>query len=140
MVHMDSNRPTRDRAARQRYSFGLDNVADLNDEIPPIQEPIRAELAGSRHCSALGLSVNAYAPVLVLARTRIRAGFDPNRLIEVYRGSTTLLCFRVKLATAASNDPAGTSARLDITKSFPEPHPEKRDGLRAAGRRRLAGV
>jgi len=61
--------------------------------------PIRAELAGSRCCSALGISVNASAPVLALARQLTCSGFDPKQILEVYRGST--LCFRVKLAAAA---------------------------------------
>src|SRR5262249_17672520 len=61
--------------------------------------PIRAELAGSRCCSALGISVNASAPVLALARQLTCSGFDPKQILEVYRGST--LCFRMKLAAAA---------------------------------------
>jgi hypothetical protein len=60
---------------------------------------IRAELAGSRRCSALGLTIQSYAPVCVLARKLIAAGFSPDRLLEVYRGPT--LCFRVPLAKAA---------------------------------------
>jgi hypothetical protein len=61
--------------------------------------PIRAELSGDRRCSAVGIVVNAYAPVLTLARQLIRAGFPPDRILEVYRGAT--LCFRVPLATAS---------------------------------------
>jgi hypothetical protein len=63
------------------------------------QDPIRAELSGDRRCSALGIEVNTYAPVFALARILIRAGVDPARPIEVYRGA--ILCFRVPLATAA---------------------------------------
>src|SRR5262245_58909528 len=61
--------------------------------------PIRAELSGDRRCSALGTVVNAYAPVLTLARQLIRAGLPPDRILEVYRGAT--LCFCVPLAVAA---------------------------------------
>jgi hypothetical protein len=61
--------------------------------------PIRAELSGDRRCSAPGIVVNAYAPVLTLARQFIRAGFPPDRILEVYRGAT--LCFCLPLATAA---------------------------------------
>jgi hypothetical protein len=61
--------------------------------------PIRTELSGGRRCSAVGIVVNAYAPVLTLARQLIRAGFPPDRILEVYRGAT--LCFCVPLATAA---------------------------------------
>jgi hypothetical protein len=60
---------------------------------------IRAELSGSRSCSAAGLSVDAYAPVCALARQLIRTGFGPARVLEVHRGS--VLCFVTTLATAA---------------------------------------
>ena len=66
---------------------------------PASTTPIRTELSGDRRCSALGLTVNAYTPVLTLARQLIRAGFPPDRILEVYRGTT--LCFSVPLATAA---------------------------------------
>jgi hypothetical protein len=56
-------------------------------------------LSGNRRCSTLGIVVNAYAPVLTLARRLIRAGLPPDRILEVYRGAT--LCFRVPLAVAA---------------------------------------
>jgi hypothetical protein len=60
---------------------------------------IRAELSGDRRCSALGITVDAYAPVCAIARQLIRAGFPPDRILEVYRGTT--LCFCTTLATAA---------------------------------------
>lgn len=62
--------------------------------------PIKAELSGSRSCSAAGLSVDAYAPVCALARQMIRNGFGPERGLEVHRGS--VLCFVTTLATAAA--------------------------------------
>ena len=61
--------------------------------------PLCAELSGDRRCSTLGIVVNAYAPVLTLARQLIRAGFPPDRILKVYRGAT--LCFCVPLAVAA---------------------------------------
>jgi len=61
--------------------------------------PIIAELEGSRRCSALGLSVNSYAPVCALGRQLVHAGYEPDCILEVYRGTT--LCFRVRLAVAA---------------------------------------
>jgi hypothetical protein len=60
---------------------------------------IRAELAGPCRCSALGLTVDSYAPGCALARQLIHAGYDPNCTLEVYRGTT--LCLRVPLAVAA---------------------------------------
>jgi hypothetical protein len=62
--------------------------------------PIHAELSGDRRCAALGITVDAYAPVLTLARRLIRAGLPPDRILEVYRSTT--LCFCVPLATAAT--------------------------------------
>ena len=67
--------------------------------LPPPRLPIRAELSGSRHCSALGIAVDAYTPVLTLARRLIYAGLPSDCVLEVYRGAT--LCFRVPLAVAA---------------------------------------
>jgi hypothetical protein len=43
---------------------------------------IRAELRGSRCYSALGIGVNAYAPVCALARALIRAGFPSDQVLE----------------------------------------------------------
>ena len=64
-----------------------------------MSERIRAELTGSRQCSALGITVDTYAPVCALARALIEAGQDGRCFLEVYRGPT--LCLRSKLATFA---------------------------------------
>jgi hypothetical protein len=61
--------------------------------------PIQAKLEGSRRCSAQGLTVVSYAPVCALGRKLVRAGFDPDSVLEVYRKVT--LCFRVRLGSAA---------------------------------------
>jgi hypothetical protein len=61
--------------------------------------PIRAELSSDRRCSAAGTTVNAYAPVLAIARKLIAAGHNPDCVLEAYRGST--LCLRAKLGAAA---------------------------------------
>ena len=73
---------------------------------------IRAELTGSRCCSALGLTVQSYAPVCALARKLIAAGFDAEQLLKVYRGAT--LCSRVPLAKAArlTVEDHGSTGRL----------------------------
>ena len=60
---------------------------------------IRAELVGSRRCSAFGISLQGQAPVCALARKLIAAGFSADLMLEVYRGPT--LCFRVPLGRAA---------------------------------------
>jgi hypothetical protein len=75
------------------------HVAPVAAILSPPRLPIRAELSGSRHCSALGIVVDAYAPVLALARRLIDAGLPPDRVLEVYRSGT--LCFRVRLSVAA---------------------------------------
>ena len=75
---------------------------DQELQFHPIAEhptPFRAELSGGRHCSALGIAVDAYTPVLTLARRLIYAGLPSDCVLEVYRGAT--LCFRVPLAVAA---------------------------------------
>src|SRR5262249_58039138 len=78
-----------------------DDVVEPTGQSLPVEVPIRAVLTGTRQCAAptLDLSVNAYTPVLTLARQLLRTGSHPDRLIEVYRGTT--LCFRVSLATTA---------------------------------------
>jgi hypothetical protein len=75
----------------------LDNNETLDTEQATVV--IRAHLIGSRICGAMGIRVNAYAPVCELARRLLRARFHPDQMVEVYRGET--LCFRVKLITAA---------------------------------------
>ena len=56
-------------------------------------EPIRAELIGSETCSALGITVQAYMPVLTLCRALVAAGHDQTQPLEAYRGDA--LCLRV---------------------------------------------
>src|SRR6516162_9524967 len=75
------------------------SIATIAAILSPPRMPIHAELSGDRRCAALGITVDAYAPVLTLARRLIRAGLPPDRILEVYRGAT--LCFRVPLAVAA---------------------------------------
>jgi hypothetical protein len=55
---------------------------------------IKAELAGSRTCSALGVSVTASAPVLELCYLLVQAGIDPDTPLEAYRGE--MLCLTVR--------------------------------------------
>jgi hypothetical protein len=69
--------------------------------IPSLRSPqtLRAELVGDDQATALGRTVRAYAPMLTLARQLIRDGLSLDQILEVYRGP--VLCFRVRLATAA---------------------------------------
>jgi hypothetical protein len=56
--------------------------------------PVRAELAGSDRCSALGNEVNSTSSVLAICRQLIEAGHDPQTPLEVYRGD--VLCLSVR--------------------------------------------
>jgi hypothetical protein len=70
-----------------------------------IQQAIRADLAGSDSCSALGLTINSSSPVLALCRKLVQAGHDPAWPLEAYRGD--VLCLRVRSI--------GDGARLEIS-------------------------
>jgi hypothetical protein len=54
---------------------------------------IRAELSGYDTCTALGITVQAAAPVLAMCRKLIEAGYDPDLPLHAYRGET--LCLTV---------------------------------------------
>jgi hypothetical protein len=58
-----------------------------------IQTAIRAELIGSRTCTAAGITVVDHAPVLSLCRALINAAQDPNRPLHAYRGNK--ICLRL---------------------------------------------
>ena len=66
--------------------------------------PLRAELTGSHTVTALGISVEAYAPALALCRALVTAGYDRATRLEAYRGPT--LCLRVRSI--------GEGAALDV--------------------------
>jgi len=60
----------------------------------PSQAPIPATLIGSDRCSAEGISVRGYAPVLSLCRALIEAGHDPGRALHAHRGGVLALVVR----------------------------------------------
>jgi hypothetical protein len=62
--------------------------------IKPSLLAIRAELVGSDTCTALGITVRGYAPVLDLCRALIAVGHDPTRPLEAWRGD--VLALRVR--------------------------------------------
>jgi hypothetical protein len=64
--------------------------AQSRNQLPTI---IRAELRGDHTCTALGITICAYAPVLELCRKLIAAGHDPATPLDAYRGET--LCLHV---------------------------------------------
>jgi hypothetical protein len=55
---------------------------------------VAADLIGSDRCTAMGIAVRAYAPVLALCRRLIEAGIDPGRPLHLYRGDTLALVVR----------------------------------------------
>jgi hypothetical protein len=59
-----------------------------------MQQPIRAELEGDSIARAAGIMVSHSAPVLELCRQLVKAGVDPARSLEAYRGSTLSLRVR----------------------------------------------
>jgi hypothetical protein len=74
---------------------------------PNVATAIRAELIGSDRAMALGIEVNANAPVLELCRKLIAGGHDPAAPLHAYRGLT--LCLKVRSI--------GEGARLRINGS-----------------------
>src|SRR5579863_1962068 len=61
---------------------------------PRLQAPLVGRLFGTNKCSAKGFAVRGNAPVLLLCRELIKAGVDPDRAIEIYRGATLALRVR----------------------------------------------
>ena len=100
---------------------------------PSIPQPstphslIHAELTGSARCSALGISIRAYAPVCALARQLIRAGLHPEAVLEVYRGA--ILCFRTRLAVAARLTVADGSDGVPRLRPYDPPNGDVGDGI-----------
>jgi hypothetical protein len=54
---------------------------------PQTQVAIRATLIGSDTCTALGMTIRAASPVLGMCRRLVKAGYDPDRRLDCYRGS-----------------------------------------------------
>jgi hypothetical protein len=82
------------------------NRIDNSVKLRPAARPatVRAELTGSDACTALGITVQGYAPVLSLCCKLIEAGHDPARPLHVFRDDVLVLVVR----------DIGIGARLDI--------------------------
>jgi hypothetical protein len=65
---------------------------------------IVAKLSDSNRCTALGLTAQSSAPVIVLCRALIDTGHDPATPMQVFRGETLALTVRA----------IGEAARLEI--------------------------
>ena len=55
---------------------------------------LRAELVGSSHCTAAGVTASGYMPILAICRALVRDGIDPTTPMECYRAATLALCVR----------------------------------------------
>lgn len=62
--------------------------------------PIHAQLIGSDTCTALGITVRAYTPVIEICRRLVTAGHDPELALEAWRGD--VLCLRIRLIGEAA--------------------------------------
>jgi hypothetical protein len=58
------------------------------------QAPIRADLDGDDVCTAEGITAHGHAPILMLCRLLLGAGFNPDRPLEVFRGDVLALQVR----------------------------------------------
>jgi len=71
------------------------------DTEAPHPPAVSAELIGSDTASAMGLTVRAAAPMLMLCRKLIEAGIDPGRPLHAYRRNVLCLIVRSISAGAA---------------------------------------
>ena len=62
---------------------------------------LRAELSGSSHSTAAGVTASGYMPILAICRALVRDGIDPTTPMECYRGDT--LALRVRSVGEAAN-------------------------------------
>jgi hypothetical protein len=72
----------------------------------PQAAAIRAELIADDSCSALGMRVRGFAPVLALCRLLVEAGHDPATSLEAWRGDVP--CLRIRSLGAAAALRIGT--------------------------------
>ena len=82
------------RGASEIDELGPHVVSEISVPETLAQAPIFAILLGSDRCTADGISVRAYAPVLALCRALIDAGYDPGRALLGHRGGNLALAVR----------------------------------------------
>jgi hypothetical protein len=70
------------------------------------QAAIRADLIADDSCSALGMTVRGFAPVLALCRLLVEAGHHPATPLEAWRGDVP--CIRIRSIGAAAALRIGT--------------------------------
>jgi hypothetical protein len=74
----------------KKTAFGTRPVNSQNNSSV---QALHAELSGSNTCTALGIAARGSTPVLILCRQLLAAGLDPDRAMEVFRGTTP--CLRI---------------------------------------------
>ena len=92
MTHTNANPATGDGGARKEFSSD-----DANTYIRPnkkSQAPIVGRLFGDDRCTARGIEGRGHVPILALCRELLAAGIDPDRALDVYRGSVLALRIR----------------------------------------------
>ena len=89
---------------RRACSPGKHDRQSSKPKSPGLQTTIRAELAGANISVALGITVEANAPVLELCRKLVSAGHDPGSRLESFHDN--VLCLIVRSI--------GEGARLEI--------------------------
>lgn len=95
MLVRNGERPATDCTVNEALkTSGIGNAGTSKPNTNKSQDPIRAELFGSDTCTAGDLTAHGHAPVLVLCRQLIAAGLDPDRAMEVFRGTTLALRVR----------------------------------------------
>jgi hypothetical protein len=88
------------RRSPENRHRGWQAAGNQRNDAVEIQNPdkicnaLRAELVGSSHCTAAGVTASGYMPVLMLCRELLKAGHDPAAEMHVYRGPT--LCLTVR--------------------------------------------
>jgi hypothetical protein len=69
-------------------------MAYTDKGLSPARAFIRAELHGHDTCTAIGITVQSFSPVLEMCRRLVAAGHDPDRPMHVYRGNALALKVR----------------------------------------------
>jgi hypothetical protein len=98
---------------RRACSAGKREWESSKPKSPSLQTTIRAELAGANISVALGITVEANAPVLELCRKLVSAGHDPGSRLEAFRDNVLCLIVArsVKVRVSKSTDTGPASGR-----------------------------
>src|SRR5262249_7141528 len=129
MLTAKANPASGDRGA-QKGTTSWWNGAEHKPSQFSQQAAIRAELAGSDSCSALGITINSSSPILALCRKLVQAGYDPSTPLEAYRGET--LSLRVRSIGEGARLQVNSQGRGFEPYQGPRPAPPMRQNRRGA--------